>query len=178
MKNNRASTALALIMLTGATTSMSASAQQAVESPSTVMAAGACQPFAPTSSVRYNASGLSNVGTQMFYVVCSVGASGDAGGAGMYPNASTRQTIVFSNNASAAQTMTCSARPGRVDSSSNDQRVSTRSTTVSAGASSAFMWIPADFSMVTLANANFTCALPPGMTINYIDVLLLDVLAS
>ena len=47
--------------------------------------------------------------------------------------------------------------------------VATDTTTIAAGSFKTFSWIPSDFGATTLKNANFTCTLPPGATINFVE---------
>lgn len=136
-----------------------------------VMAAGACQPFVPTTQVRFNASGITNAGTTPIYVVCSlIGAPShsestiDDGRAGYIG-------LVATNGTGSAQSITCSARPGRVVGGINLQLASTKSSAIDPGTGMLLSWYAnQDFSKAGLASANFTCALNPGMTINYIEM--------
>lgn len=129
------------------------------------MAPGMCQPFATTGKVRYSASGLSNVDTTQFYVVCSMeGTWQNSADGGAY-----QIVIVVSNNSTTAQTVPCTARPGYVYGSTNSQLAKPKSATISPGGYVSLVWLTSDFSGEGINNANFTCALKPGTTINFVE---------
>lgn len=129
------------------------------------MAAAACQPFFSTTQARYSASGLTNAGTSQFYVVCSMGGfwQGDTNTGNEY------MAVVVHNPTANSITVNCTARPGSVVGNSSIQGASPKSQQILAGGSAFFQWYPADFSTVTLRNANFTCTLPPGAVLNLVE---------
>jgi hypothetical protein len=155
-----ASLALAAGLLTAPQADAALASRYAVQ-----MAPGMCQPFATTGKVRYSASGISNVGTTQFYVVCSMEGTwhnSENGGA-------TLVTIIVTNNSSTPQTIPCTARPGYVFGSTNEQLAKPKSATIAPGGFNGFTWRPEDFSVAGIMNVNFTCALKPGTTINLIE---------
>lgn len=131
----------------------------------TLLAPGACQPFVPTSSVRYNASGLSNAGTSLIYVVCSaLGATDPA-----IEGEATTLNLVVTNNGSTTKTTNCTARPGSPVHLAGGQLASPLSMDASPGETKILSWGPNDFG-APIGNANFTCALLPGMSINHLRI--------
>lgn len=130
------------------------------------MGAGSCEPFVPTDGARFNAAGVRNAGASTLYVVCSPAGRG---------NMSTQEgdinmVVVLTNNSATTRTVTCTARPGSVQGSENLQLASTKSIVVAAGVATSLSWYPSDFlgsNRAALGNPNFTCALEPGVTLNY-----------
>jgi hypothetical protein len=49
------------------------------------------------------------------------------------------------------------------------QYASPKSGTATAGNYISFTWTPADFSLTNIPNANYTCVLKPGMTLNWTE---------
>lgn len=149
-----------LVALTGSTANAATASRSDIINP-----AGACQPFAPTSQVRYSASGLRNAGTSQFYVACST--------AGYYQIDATESnyvmTIGVSNTGSSDQSVACTARPGwTLGDAYNYQVASPKSTTLAPGAENEFVWTNSDFGDMPFRNANFTCTLKPGVEINFV----------
>lgn len=130
-----------------------------------MMAAGACQPFVPTNQVRYNASGLHNLGPSLIYVVCSMG------GTVQHLDDNTQFLLGVSNNSSVEQTIFCTARPGIAGLKLNSQVASSQSKAVAAGSASSFVWDLGVFGGASVAsNPNFTCAVGPGVSVEFIQV--------
>lgn len=129
------------------------------------MAAGACQPFFSTTQARYSASGLTNGGTATFYVACAKGGFWQAGANQGY----SMMKLVVSNPTDASITVNCTGRPGRVYGANVIQGAAPRSSVIAAGSYAAFTWYPADFATTTLANPNFTCTLPVGAVLNWVE---------
>ena len=129
------------------------------------MAAAACQPFFSTTQARYSASGLNNAGTSQFYVVCSMGGfwQGETNMGNDYMG------VVVYNPTGNSINVACTARPGYVIGGGSVQGASPQSSSIAAGSFKTFSWIPSDFGATTLKNANFTCTLPPGATINFVE---------
>lgn len=128
------------------------------------MAAGACQPFVPTSAVRYNASGISNAGTSAFFVVCSMaGGPVDDFTTG---DGTVALSVVVTNNSGSTQTTNCTARPGTVVGSTNTQLGLPASMIIGPTETRVFQWSQANFGGAqSVGNANFTCVLNPGHSI-------------
>lgn len=129
------------------------------------MAAAACQPFFTTTQARYSASGLTNAGTAQFYVACSGGGFWQ----GYANQGNSYMGIVVNNPTAASISVSCTARPGYIHGTGNFQSASPKSAVIAAGGYKNFTWYPADFSTVSLSNPNFTCTLPPGAAIQYIE---------
>lgn len=76
------------------------------------------------------------------------------------------------NSGGAPQALACSARPGLAQGGTSNQLVSTRSISIPAGSPEHFIWDTGDFSGGTslIPTPNFTCALYPGVSINWTKV--------
>jgi hypothetical protein len=135
------------------------------ETADTQMAAGACLPFFATTQAHYGAGGMTNAGTAQFYAVCSMGGfwQGDT------DRGSDHMAIVVNNPTAASINVSCTARPGYIFGTSNNQLASPKSAALAAGTVHSFVWFPSDFGVTKLANANFTCTVPVGITIQYVE---------
>ena len=131
------------------------------------VAPAACQPFFSTTQARYSASGLTNAGASPFYVVCSTGGSWQESA----NNGNDYMAIYVSNPTANAVTVNCTARPGYVVGTESFQKASPKSQEIPAGSSIGFTWTSINFGVTTMGNANFTCALPPGLIINLVHTI-------
>lgn len=135
----------------------------------TLGASGACQPFAPTTQVRYSSTGLRNSGTSQFYAVCSMeGDFRGYNGIGAY-----NTDIVVANRGATAQTVACTLRAGYIQGTANDQGAFPRSVNVAPGAQAWISWYANALSGdvdYRIANPNFTCTVKPGIEITHINL--------
>lgn len=133
---------------------------------SSQMAAGLCQPFAPTPNVRYNASGMANVGGSMFFVVCSaLGTTKAVADVG-----ATDLGMWITNGSGTEQVVTCTARVGSPVGSAAGQLAVTKQMTVPVAATQVLGWRLSEFGGAGIPHPNFTCTLGPGMSINHVDI--------
>ena len=134
-------------------------------------ASGVCVPNVSTASLRNSVAGIKNTGTTNVYVSCSMkndwhGVASGGTGTGTY-----RTGIRFVNASSTAVEVKCALYPG----------YSWNGTTVSGGSYPKSLMVPAgtDVFMTWLAatvigtggrfaNANFSCSLPPNVTMLYV----------
>jgi hypothetical protein len=131
------------------------------------MAAAACQPFFTTTQAHYSAGGLTNAGTAQFYVVCSMGGFWQ----GLTDQGNTLMQIIVNNPTATIIDVNCTARPGYIYGTTNNQLASPKSATLQAGYAYIFTWHPSDFGVTTMPNANFTCTLPAGIVIQYVETV-------
>lgn len=133
----------------------------------THLAPGVCQAFVPTNQIRYNASGMTNAGTSLVYVVCSASGATDP----EIEGEATLISIAVTNNGSTAKTVACTARPGSPVHLAGGQLASPYSLEAQSGQTKVLSWGPNDFGGKAVGNANFTCALYPGLTINHVRIV-------
>lgn len=129
------------------------------------MGAGSCEPFVPTTQVRYNASGLRNAGTSSIYVVCSLLGPESNNGEGV-----SELGVTMRNTSTVAQTATCSARAYH----NGAQLASSKTKTAAPGEAISLNWFSSEFGISDLDRLgvpSFTCAVGPGMTLESTQML-------
>lgn len=129
------------------------------------MAAGLCQPFVPTNEIRYSATGMRNAGTSTVYAICSLAgtwyADSENGGASYI-------SLKVRNTATAPQSVSCTARPGYAYGATNNQLSMPLTLTIQPGGFQSFSW-NSTTAGGRMRNPNFTCALKPGIEIQYAE---------
>lgn len=164
MKNILQATALSTLLTLGSIAAAPADAATSSRS-SVQVAAGACQPFFSTTQARYSAGGLTNAGTAQFYVACSMSGL-------LYGSANLGSSLIaiFVNNpTSSSLSVSCTARPGWALGSGGTQVAAPQSANIAAGEYKSFAWTAASFGTASIRNANFTCTLPPGAVIQFVE---------
>ena len=138
----------------------------------TVSAPGACTANAPTTAIRYAVTGIRHAGTTSFYVSCSLRNNWTGSPAGGSGTGTHQAFVLFRNGSTTAQTIRCVLYPGiSYDGSTVNGGSFPTSKTIAAGTSDYLEWdsVAMIGGGARFANLNFSCGLPPGVTLTYID---------
>jgi hypothetical protein len=159
---NSVFTATGLLLAFGA--SLAASDAQAVDAPR-ILSANAtsyCQTALPVfdGQIRKRPLAVQNEGTSNAFVTCSFNRHWNS-------NAATEIDMYAQNNASVAQSLTCTLVAGIATGTSN-QYVSKTVSLPAGGAQVIMTWLPADFSGGVFPDTQYSmsCNLLPGVGLN------------